>query len=191
MKIQIRRNVFETNSSSTHSLQLTNRDKDGIIRFIQERNEQDLSERTILPESFIHGKTLYLEGFEIPSGGEEGNVYCVIQSWAAKLQYLAMYIESEQPFNYDDCVNDIKDFALKQYQSHGYDITNVEFVIDHELSWYDGECSEIPNFNMCRQSLETSELRQEAMKNFMADDVSMIYMDEAYHGWEPTEILFV
>ena len=44
MKTQIRRGVFETNSSSTHSLQLTKKDRDSINKFIAKDIEESYDE---------------------------------------------------------------------------------------------------------------------------------------------------
>ena len=80
MKFQIRRGVFETNSSSTHSLQIT---KGGI-----EEAKIDIIKNMFTSiikkyKSQINGSTITITGIECESGGDSEDIYTIITGWEA------------------------------------------------------------------------------------------------------------
>lgn len=97
MKIQVRQGVFETNSSSTHSLQITETQDEAyqvaICRAIKTEKEYTIKHPKFNAEDYMKdGNNLVLRGFEIADGNEECNIYYIISNWMAKIQYLAMVI---------------------------------------------------------------------------------------------------
>lgn len=96
MKVQIRKSVFETNSSSTHSLQISNNTADDIQKTLFELMCRDTPHT--LPKNFeasyIKNNVLELSGFKFVYGGESSDVYLVISNLMAKIQYLYMYMVS-------------------------------------------------------------------------------------------------
>lgn len=154
MKIQIRRGVFETNSSSTHSLQITKGSidsvRDNIFKAIIEQYKENIDNDMFNPLLCIdkENKTFTLTGIYFENGDECGNVYYIISNWIAKLQYIAMalnenayYIEDYNRDAYrttyfeneyhDTLLTDTKVYArfverIKEYtKSKGYDIVHV------------------------------------------------------------------
>ena len=88
MKTQIRRGVFETNSSSTHSLQLAKQTLDEARKAVNKRiyDRYSWCEDVIFDESeFLHDNTLILKGFKIEDSAEESSVYYIISNWVAKI----------------------------------------------------------------------------------------------------------
>ena len=95
MKIQVRQGVFETNSSSTHSLQLAKQTVDEAKNVISERIKELYSSdnESMFDESmYIEDDKLMLKGFPITSSEETACVYYIITNWVAKIQYLAMLL---------------------------------------------------------------------------------------------------
>ena len=65
-KIQIRRGVFETNSSSTHSLQITSKKiedvRNDIYDRIRKQYNEFFNEDFFYVDEYIQDKTFYLKG---------------------------------------------------------------------------------------------------------------------------------
>ena len=94
MKIQIRKSVFETNSSSTHSLQVCkstiNSARDTILQLIIERYKGN-PYNVFNPKEYIdtENKTFTLKGLHIVDGEEQQDVYYIISNWIAKIHVIA------------------------------------------------------------------------------------------------------
>ena len=95
MRRQIRRGVFETNSSSTHSLQLTKKDRESINKFIAKDIEESYNNDEYDVDTFYDNAVVTLKGLYIPDGDENSNVYVSVSSWEGKIQFLAMQIFKE------------------------------------------------------------------------------------------------
>ena len=107
MKIQIRQGVFETNSSSTHSLQITETQDEAyqraICRAIETEKKYTIKHLKFNANDYIkENNNLVLRGFEVADGYEECNIYYIISNWMAKIQYLAMVISQYIPIYTDD-----------------------------------------------------------------------------------------
>lgn len=162
MKIQIRRSVFETNSSSTHSLQITKGTIDSvrynIFKEIIEQYKENTDNTIFNPLLCIDkvNKSFILTGIYFEDGHERRNIYYIISNWIAKLQYIAMelnenayYIEDynrdaygSEHFKNEDCdilLTDTKVYKrfierIKEYaKSKGYDITHVINKLEHSV----------------------------------------------------------
>lgn len=94
MKRQVRRGVFETNSSSTHSLQLSKQTLDEARKAVQQRiyDKYSWREKLFDESEFVYDNTFILRGFPIANGDEESCVYYIISNWVAKIQYLIMFL---------------------------------------------------------------------------------------------------
>ena len=115
MKVQIRRCVFETNSSSTHSLQITKGSidsvRDNIFKAIIEQYTENIDNDMFNPLLCIdkENKTFTLTGIYFENGDECGNIYYIISNWIAKLQYIAMALNENAYY--------IKDYNRVEYSS--------------------------------------------------------------------------
>lgn len=94
MKIQIRKSVFETNSSSTHSLQISNNNSEDIQRTLFNLMCRNTPYK--LPNNFIDNyikdNVLELSGFDFDKGSDSSDVYLILSNLMAKIQYLYMYM---------------------------------------------------------------------------------------------------
>ena len=198
MKTQIRRGVFETNSSSTHSLQLAKQTLDEARKSVSERIYDKYSEyeNFVFDESeFLHNNNLILRGFHIKSSNEESCVYYIISNWVAKIQYLIMFlynymynideyslIENSYKTDKETMIN-LKVYKrlielIKEYsKTKGYNIDNI--VLD---DIEDGAWIEQFNFNGkdIIESKITVELFENLFRTLMDDNYILTYCDEAY-----------
>ena len=170
MKTQIRPKIFETNSSSTHSLTCCDSNKiEDVIKHIFWKNVDE-------PE-FDYGfnfddydNIVIVEGLDLPSGYEESSVYIIFTNWEAKVQVLLNYLFNNLHPN-DALIEDIKDLILSELKRRGYNnITDV--IIDEESiknkgTWF--ECDEINSKNFF-----------DIFKTYITEENSLVYSDEAY-----------
>ena len=198
MKTQIRRGVFETNSSSTHSLQLVNQTLDEAKKEVNKRiyDKYFGHNNSVFDESeFLHDNVLVLRGFNIESSGEESCVYYIISNWVAKIQYLIMflnnYIDNIDEYSliknsyttskeimanlkvYKRLVELIKEYA----KTKGY---NLDAVVLDDIE--DGVWIEDFGFNGkdIIESKITVELFENLFNTLMDDNYVLTYCDEAY-----------
>lgn len=136
MKIQIRRGVFETNSSSTHSLQVTSGSLENAYDFVNariiEKYGANMKESTGYDPSDYITKLddgtciLHLKGIDFGDGDESGCIYAIVKSWMAKVQYIAMLFRSfkedlPEYVNYWDTNGDeFKKLHEKYSEDNGY-----------------------------------------------------------------------
>lgn len=103
---QIRRSVFETNSSSTHSLQIENNcTLENAFRIVEKRiakcyeNEFKHDEgifdvdKYLVPTNNGH-YVLKVTGLDFTSGEEDFCAYGIVKNWMAKIQYFAQLIKN-------------------------------------------------------------------------------------------------
>lgn len=198
MKVQVRRGVFETNSSSTHSLQLAKKTLDEARKYVSERIYDKYSEyeNFVFDESeFLYNNNLILRGFNIKSSNEESCVYYIISNWVAKIQYLIMFLyhymynideyslienyyktDKETFINlkvYKRLVELIKEYA----KTKGY---NIDTIILDDIE--DGAWIEYFDFNGKEiiDSKITVELLENLFNTLMDDNYVLTYCDEAY-----------
>ena len=108
MKTTIRRGVFETNSSSTHSLQITPCSTDMALSRIYDilfEAYGERFERNDMPDidDYAYNDIFFINGFELPDSEENSVVTCIIKTPVAKIQFLGMllytkYYESKQEY---------------------------------------------------------------------------------------------
>ena len=198
MKTQIRRGIFETNSSSTHSLQLVNQTLEEAKKAVNKRISDKYfgHNNSVFDESeFLHDNVLVLRGFNIESSGEESCVYYIISNWVAKIQYLIMFLG-----NYIDNIDEyslIKNYyttskeimanlkvykrlveLIKEYaKTKGY---NLDAVVLDDIE--DGVWIEDFYFNGkdIIESKITVELLENLFNTLMDDNYVLTYCDEAY-----------
>lgn len=101
MKTQIRRNIFETNSSSTHTLTLVKADVETVLSdimdtIIKKYNSFTDSYGLYIDDFLKDNNTLVLKGFPTESGEEESIISYIIKTPLAKIQYLFMILISYQ-----------------------------------------------------------------------------------------------
>ena len=202
MKVQVRRGVFETNSSSTHSLQLNKQTLDEVRNAVSKRiyDKYSCHENFVFDESdFLYDNSLILKGFPIVDSNEESCVYYIISNWVAKIQYLIMFL--------NHYISNIKEYSLernlytsnnelmlhfkvykrlveliKEYaKTKGYDINSV--VLDDDIE--DGTWIEKFDFNGKNiiESKITVELLENLFKTLMDDNYILTYCDEAYNPY--------
>lgn len=170
MKLQIRPRIFETNSSSTHSLTCCESNKiEDTIKHIFWKNIDE--------HEFDYGlnfddydNIVVVEGLDLPSGYEESSVYIIFMNWEAKVQVLLNYLFNNLHPN-DALIEDVKDIILSELKRRGHEnITDV--IIDEESiknkgTWF--ECDEINMKNFI-----------DVFKTYITGENSLIYSDEAY-----------
>lgn len=198
MKTQIRQGVFETNSSSTHSLQLAKQTLDEARKSVSERiyNKYSEYENFVFDESeFLYNNNLILRGFHIKSSNEESCVYYIISNWVAKIQYLIMFlynymynideyslIENSYKTDKETMIN-LKVYKrlielIKEYaKTKGYNIDTIVLDDIEDSVWI-----EYFNFNSKEiiDSKITVELLENLFNTLMDDNYVLTYCDEAY-----------
>ena len=198
MKAQIRRGVFETNSSSTHSLQLAKQTLDEARKAVSKRIYDKYSGRedVVFDESeFLYDNAFILRGFPIKDSDEESCVYYIISNWVAKIQYLIMFL-NHYMYNIDEYSSIGKSYKtdketmanlkvykrlvelIKEYaKTKGY---NLDAVVLDDIE--DGVWIEDFYFNGkdIIESKITVELLENLFNTLMDDNYVLTYCDEAY-----------
>lgn len=213
MKIQVRRGVFETNSSSTHSLQLTSDTIEEIKMDLWQRIAEDYNDDYNYDhiEDYIKGNTLFLEGFELPDGEESSHQYGIIDSWIMKLQFLAMVIYSNREdlegidtkalgWDYTpqamsaiyktEAFKAFETLAKNYCKKQGYEIEEV--ILDIKYSeWNEssiGFNNKMFQYDPYHSTSITAVDVTDAFNKVMRDDFKIVFMDEAYHPYQKPEI---
>ena len=198
MKTQIRQGVFETNSSSTHSLQLDKQTLDEARKSVSERiyNKYSEYENFVFDESeFLYNNKLILRGFNIKSSNEESCVYYIISNWVAKIQYLIMFLNNymynidgysliENSYKTDkETMINLKVYKrfielIKEYaKTKGYNIDTIVLDDIEDSVWieyFDFNGKEIIDSKI------TVELLENLFNTLMDDNYVLTYCDEAY-----------
>ena len=209
MKTQIRRGVFETNSSSTHSLQLAKQTLDEARKAVSKRIYDKYSggEDIVFDESeFLYDNTLILRGFPITDGDEASCIYYIISNWVAKIQYLIMLlnhyiynideyslIDSSYKTNKEIMV-DLKVYKrlvklIKEYaKTKGYNLDAVVLEDMEDSVW-------IEDFDFNGKDIIESKITVESLENLfntlMDDNYVLTYCDEAYSPYiSPTIYIY-
>ena len=204
MKTQIRRGVFETNSSSIHSLQLVNQTLDEAKKEVNKRiyDKYFGHNNSVFDESeFLHDNVLVLRGFNIESSNEESCVYYIISNWVAKIQYLIMFLDSyiysideysliknsyttrkEIMANikvYKRLVELIKEYAkIKGYKLDTIVLDDIEtYIWVDSLKFNGNKIKEIIDSKITVESLDN------LFNTLMDDNYVLTYCDEAYNPY--------
>ena len=201
MKTQIRQGVFETNSSSTHSLQLVNQTLDEAKKEVNKRiyDKYFGHNNSVFDESeFLHDNVLVLRGFNIESSNEESCVYYIISNWVAKIQYLIMfldnYIYSIDEYSliknsyttrkeimanlkvYKRLVELIKEYA----KTKGYNLDDIVLDDIEDSAW-------VEHFYFNGEEIIDSKITVKSLDNLfntlMDDNYVLTYCDEAYNPY--------
>ena len=193
MKLQIRRNVFETNSSSTHSLQLSNKSLEEVKECVNEQIKNKYNDKydnsySFDEERYIDDNVFLLLGFNIEGSDESSCVYYIIKNWIAKIQYIAMLLDGYiwRIDGYDmESKNDImnvpvfKRFGelIKEYaKSQGINIDKVIYGMQNN-TW-------VENFKFNDKEFLDDKITVERLEDLfnaiMKEDCILTYSDEAY-----------
>ena len=193
MKLQIRRNVFETNSSSTHSLQLSNKSLEEVKEYVNEQIKNKYNDKydnsySFDEERYINDNVFLLLGFNIEGSDESSCVYYIIKNWIAKIQYIAMILDGYiwRVDGYDmESKNDImnvpvfKRFGelIKEYaKSKDINIDKVIYGMQND-TW-------VENFKFNDKEFLDDKITVERLEDLfntvMKDDCILTYSDEAY-----------
>ncbi len=211
MKIQVRQGVFETNSSSTHSLQLAKQTVDEAKSIVNERIKKLYvydAEVTFDESMYIEDDKLILKGFPITSSEETACVYYIITNWIAKIQYLAMLL-NEYVSNIDDFEKEIAKYKytndwyyqkpilpklnvykrfvelIKEYsKSKGLEIKDVVFEME-ESAWV--EFFTFKDKNFFEEKITVNDL-EDLFNTVMDDSYIITYSDEAYNPYATPSI---
>lgn len=190
MKFQIRRGVFETNSSSTHSLQIT---KGGIEEAKNDIIKNMFSTCITKYKSQINGSTITITGIECEDGGESEDIYTIITGWEAKLQYIASHLcciyedyeESDiEEFKklFTKCVIDIAN-------KHGVTIDTVVYDVQH-TAWTE-DIYTPAGTDEIDDDFEDLENVETFINTVMDDSFVLTYGSEAYSSYEGRKIYIV
>ena len=209
MKNQIRRGVFETNSSSTHSLQLTKKDRESINKFIAKDIEESYNNDEYDVDTFYDNAVVTLKGLYIPDGDENSNVYVSVSSWEGKIQFLAMQIFKEYSYSHygdrfvdyawenSDVAKEFMKCVKECYESKGYKVERVEFDTSEseEGVWFDDDASlggELEEFIKVKGDTFECKTAEDVRKLFdkiVYGDESFLFVDKAYSPYEKPTII--
>lgn len=207
MKNQIRRGVFETNSSSTHSLQLTKKDRDSINKFIAKDIEESYDNDEYSVDTFYDNAVVTLKGLYIPDGDENSNVYVSVSSWEGKIQFLAMQIFKEYSYSHygdrfvkcswekSDVAKEFIKCVKECYKSKGYSVESVEIDISEDGVWLDDDVNlgsrskEFRKVNSDTFECKTAEDVRKLFDKIVYGDESFLFMDKAYSPYEKPIII--
>ena len=204
---QIRQSVFETNSSSTHSMTLFK------LAEGSEMTPRDIVEETffdilkginVVNDNIVYDKldesryldeknsTLHLCGFTIPDGDESDIVIYLVNSPMAKIQYYFMALRNA--YGWQPKKKHICDW-LGEYAKDYYKVENIEIKVkaknwddDDEAYMYLDTHIEPP---LTDEIFENKELFYSYMDEIMKKDNSVVYTDTPYHMWGRTSLEFV
>ena len=190
MKTQIRRCVFETNSSSTHSLQIT---KGGIEEAKNDIIKNMFSTRIVKYKSQINGSTITITGLKCEDGRESEDIYTIVTGWEAKLQYVASHLYGIYE-NYEE--SDIEKFkelftkcVIDTANRYGVTIDNVVYDIQYTA------CTEDIYTPECNDGIDDDFEELEKVETFintvMDDSYVLTYGSEAYSSYEGRKIYIV
>lgn len=221
MKYQIRRNVFETNSSSTHSLQITRGSTDDIkgnvykAIFEQYKDNEDCG--IFNPDDYIIEHTFILRGIDFENGDENSNIYYIINNWVAKLQYIAMELNNNAYYiedynragygnhyyedNHDDWLENTEvykafvEYIKKVAKQHGYDIYDVKNQLEYG-SYVEYTKNTDTNIKFLENLGEkngwlTVDKFSEYFWNIMDEGNTITYADEAYAPYYKPKIFII
>lgn len=194
MKKQIRQGIFETNSSSSHSLQIVPSDQVQNIVFVQ--LIELIANSNYIEDSYedrsITEDTLILTGFELESGDESSYVAQIIKSPICKIQYIFNVLcnkvfgwkeisaeKLEQTEEYKWFKSKILDFLSKEYP--GITKININPTQELYIPEYDKDFS-IDAFN-------SEEEFNKAFDKVMSKDFCILLTDTPYSMWEAPKIL--
>ena len=190
--------MFETNSSSTHSLQLVNQTLNEAKKEVNKRiyDKYFGYNNSVFDESeFLHYNVLVLRGFNIESSDEESCVYYIISNWVAKIQYLVMFL-NHYMYNIDE-YSLIKNYyttrkeimanlkvykrlveLIKEYaKTKGYSLDNIVLNDIEDSAW-------VEHFYFNGEEIIDSKITVELLENLfntlMDDNYVLTYCDEAY-----------
>ena len=204
MKLQIRRNVFETNSSSTHSLQLSNKSLEEVKEYVNEQIKNKYNDKydnsySFDEERYIDDNVFLLLGFNIEGSDESSCVYYIIKNWIAKIQYIAMLLDGYiwRIDGYDmESKNDImnvpvfKRFGelIKEYaKSKGINIDKVIYGMQND-TW-------VENFKFNDKEFLDDKITVERLEDLfnaiMKEDCILTYSDEAYSPYIAPSIYII
>lgn len=221
MKIQIRRGVFETNSSSTHSLQITHGTtddvKDIVYKAIFEQYKDNEDCDIFNPNDYIIEHTFILRGIDFENGDENTNIYYIINNWVAKLQYIAMELNNNAYYiedynraeygkhyfedNHDDWLEDTEvykkfvEYIKKVAKQYGYDIHDVKNQLEYG-SYVEFTKNTDTNKKLLNNIGEadgwlTVEKFNEYFWNIMDKNNTITYADEAYAPYYKPKIYII
>lgn len=218
MKIQVRRSVFETNSSSTHSLQVCKSTidsaRDTILQLIAERYKNNICS-IFNPKEYIdvENKTFMLKGLDVIDGDEQKDVYYIISNWVAKIQciasilYESVYFFEDYPkekygdyyyrtYNGDPYLANTKiykkfvELIQKYLENHGYNSMHVLNNIEYNI--YENSAKFLDSdknyFELLSNGKITLEEFEEFFNNVMKEDYIITYYDQAYTPYIEPEI---
>ena len=204
MKLQIRQNVFETNSSSTHSLQLSNKSLEEVKEYVNEQIKNKYNDKydnsySFDEERYIDDNVFLLLGFNIEGSDESSCVYYIIKNWIAKIQYIAMllygYIWRVDGYDMESKNNIMnvpvfKRFGdlIKEYaKSKGINIDKVIYGMQND-TW-------IENFKLNDKEFLDDKITVERLEDLfntvMKDDCILTYSDEAYSPYIAPSIYII
>lgn len=219
MKIQIRRGVFETNSSSTHSLQILpqtiEQAREHVYDMIKESYGNDDYDRLNISDFLIpnydKGNTFNfkLNGFEIEDGDEYHNEYCIISNWVYKFQYLIMLynyyacnfedytlstdIDNPQPDEYYNKLRNLKEYDYLCGKIKDIGAKNgyniTNISADFSKDTYIETIKPKDYFKLETEGKVTYNDWKEFVDMVMDDNYTIIYADEAYRPYGSPNIV--
>ena len=190
MKTQIRRCVFETNSSSTHSLQIT---KGGIEEAKNDIIKNMFSTRIVKYKSQINGSTITITGLKCEDGGESEDIYTIVTGWEAKLQYVASHLYGIYEDYEESDIENLKELFTKCVidiaNRYGVTIDTVVYDIQY-TAWAEDIYTPEGNDGI-DDDFEELENVETFINTVMDDSYVLTYGSEAYSSYEGRKIYIV
>lgn len=197
-KIQVRKGVFETNSSSTHSLCLSKYPEEDIWEQIRD----SLPSGREVSTKIVYDKVVCWPAFDdlyyINCSDDECESYFImIETWVSKLVWLQNYIgciSREREKNSkgtwdipngvpkDDTIyKEFEKLAVEYLKGKGYEIESC--IIGDESYWPSESVRymdiELP---IMKETTKNREWVKRIFDEVMNDEFTLIYANNAYHG---------
>ena len=190
MKFQIRRGVFETNSSSTHSLQIT---KGGI-----EEAKIDIIKNMFTSiikkyKSQINGSTITITGIECESGGDSKDIYTIITGWEAKLQYVASHLYGIYEDYKESDIEKLKEIFTKCVIdiANKHDVKIDTVVYDVQYTTWSEYIYTPEGTDKIDEDFEDLDNVEIFINTVMDDSFVLTYGSEAYSSYEGKKIVII
>lgn len=206
MKIQIRHSVFETNSSSTHSISIEPMHEATVNDVIHDvyidvlkRHEMNVDlegdDEKFIEVANDKRKFFRLKGFPIESGEESFVCIYGIHSKMYKTQFCFMILReylfdkyntsNKETFEKLEELVWFKDYVKKLFKLKDDDVVITDFVSDKSKWDYDKiyvDCDQA--YKEIYDSFKDKEEMNKLLDKIMSNDYCIIYLDEPYYPYD-------
>lgn len=128
MRIQIRQGIFETNSSSTHTITLTSKPVDSVLNFFIEyylQEKRRYQDTYVITDNIKNNIFIMPKLYHQPDIDDSSNCRCVYiyKSLASKISYIASYLWTQK-------------FSMKYWYCKQNEYDKLQKQVDLLIEWY-------------------------------------------------------